>query len=211
MKDNNKNNSGFTLPIINLLIIIIVGFGLLFFSETANIGVIILSAIGFFIIIAASSIIIGIYLNRKKLKIASPVSTDIMNFNVIRKPRKIKEYKAWFSSGLSFEELANKLKGIGVIENYLCGYENVYEWIEAEMKSEDLKLNISRKHCRGVGFEIEPIHIRAMYTKNEPDNSVIEEVAEKIATNLKCKVYLGYIEYIQAHEYTYKSTSEIRS
>jgi hypothetical protein len=124
---------------------------------------------------------------------------------------KIKQYKVWFSSGLSFEILGDKLKSIGLIESYHHDYENVYEWLEAKTKNEDLDLNISRKHCDGEGIEFEPIHVMAMFSENEPVSSVIEEIAYKISKTFNCKVYLGFIENSHGDEYEYTAMSEIHS
>lgn len=122
---------------------------------------------------------------------------------------KVKEYKAWFKSPLSLEEIGSRLVKIGVIRNYSYDYENVYEWFVAETENEDLDFNVSRKHREGEGFEEEPIGILAIYSKQKPENIVVEKFAKSIAREFNCKVLLGFIEYLGGDDYEYRSTSEV--
>jgi len=122
---------------------------------------------------------------------------------------KVKEYKAWFTSDLPLKEIGEQLTKAEVISRSTYDYENVYEWVEGETNNKDLEFNISRKHCDGQGFEEERISVLAMYTSQEPDNQVIENIAKIISKEFKCRVFLGSINYIQDDEFEYKAINEI--
>lgn len=124
---------------------------------------------------------------------------------------KVKEYKAWFTSGSTLEEIGKQLTKNGIISNFDYDYENIYEWFVAKTEDKDLELNISRKHCNGENYEDEPIHILAMYTNKEPENTIIEHIATEIANLLHCKVNLGFLQYLQDDEYEYRAISEKHS
>ena len=123
---------------------------------------------------------------------------------------KVKEYNAWFLSGLSLNAIGERFVNAKIITSFKYGHESVYEWLEAKTPKDEYDLNISRKHCSGIGVDQEPIHILLMYSGKEPDNSVVDDMAREISGMFGCKVSLGHIDYVQGAQYSYRKTREIR-
>lgn len=124
---------------------------------------------------------------------------------------KVKEYKAWFSSGLELDEIGEIFKTYGLVSEFNSYYENVYEWFVGITDNPGIVLNISRKHRDGAGFEKEPIHVMIMYADLEPSNVNIEVIAESINKALATEVHTGFIDYISGDDYEYRSISVLSS
>lgn len=124
---------------------------------------------------------------------------------------KVKKYKAWFSSGLELDEVGEIFIKCGLVSDFSSDYENVYEWFVGITDNPGVVLNISRKHCDGVGFENEPIHVMIMYAESEPSNAKIEAIAESINKALSTEVHIGFIDYISGDNYEYRSMSVLSS
>lgn len=122
---------------------------------------------------------------------------------------KVKEYNAWFLSGLSLNAIGEGFVSAKIITSFKYGHESVYEWLEAKTLNDEYDLNLSRKHCSGIGVDQEPIHVLFMYSGKEPDDSVVDDIARNISDMFGCKVSLGYIDYIQGAQYGYRKTHEI--
>ncbi|MGH1486505.1 MAG: hypothetical protein ACRBCI_09815 [Cellvibrionaceae bacterium] len=130
-----------------------------------------------------------------------------MSQNEIMQCDKVKEYKAWFTSGFELPEIAEKFRAIGLITEFDTDYENVYEWFVGKTENQQIELNVSRKHCNFEDFEEEPIHIMLMYAVAEPENTKIDAVAQSICEALKLDVNVGFIDYIEGDNFEYRSMS----
>lgn len=124
---------------------------------------------------------------------------------------KIKQYKAWFSSPLEFPEIGEKLINAGIITEFDFDCENVYEWFVGCCQNPQVELNVSRKHCDGEGFELEPIHVMAMFSGDEPPDTFIDKIARSICDTFKTKVYVGHINYLNGDDFEYRESSVFSS
>ena len=122
---------------------------------------------------------------------------------------RVKEYKAWFSSGLELPEIGEKFKSIGLITEFDIDYENVYEWFVGKTESQQIELNVSRKHCDFEGFEEEPIHIMLMYGGSEPENVKVDAIAKSICKAFKVDVNVGFIDYVEGDNFEYRRMSDL--
>lgn len=133
---------------------------------------------------------------------------------------KIQNYKIWFYSEKTLEDIADILLSKGIISSYEYDYENVYEWIEAQHTDNSFNINISRKHSYNELYEeenqnqhnsniTEPVTLMLMYENTKPSDSKIEYIASKINTILNTQVYLGNINYMGGDNYEYVETKKI--
>jgi len=120
---------------------------------------------------------------------------------------KIKQHKAWFSSRLELPEIGEKFISVGVITEFDFDCENVYEWFVGCCQNTQFELNVSRKHCDGEGFELEPIHVMVMFSGDEPPDAFVDEIASSICDAFKTKVYVGQIDYLDGDEFKYRESS----
>ncbi|AUP80275.1 hypothetical protein [Flavivirga eckloniae] len=131
-----------------------------------------------------------------------------------------KNYKIWFYSERSLDDLAEIFFKKGLIGEFECDYENVYEWIEAKSTNSSVEFNISRKHSYLQDFEEgsenqlksnleEPITLMLMYDDTEPSDIEIETIANQINLILTTSVYLGMVNYLGGDDYEYLKIKEI--
>jgi hypothetical protein len=123
----------------------------------------------------------------------------------------IKSYKAWFESSNRISDIAKLLEQAEITKNSKCGYENVYEWFEADTSKRGVWLNVSRKHCDFENFENEPVHVMLMYTFREPDDEVMNKLTQSIANTINVPVSLGSIEHKGEDNFEYNQTRSINS
>lgn len=134
---------------------------------------------------------------------------------------KVKAYRCWFYTRKELDEIGERLTESGAIETSKYGWENVYEWLEADSPIPEIEFNFSREHDileqdleegeAGWGTaEVDgPVSVLLMYDGVEPPDSMVDALAQQIHLALRCPVYLGNIEAIGDDHARYHVAKEI--
>jgi hypothetical protein len=125
-------------------------------------------------------------------------------------PTAISPLKFWIYTGRPIIEIAEALSTAGVINDYDCDEENVYEWFTASPGQDDVELNVSRKHNGGDVELDEPLSFLLISRGEEaPPESLVRELAAKVNQALKTMVYIGTIKHLGEDDYCYTATQKL--
>jgi hypothetical protein len=123
----------------------------------------------------------------------------------------ISPLKFWIYTPLDLVAIAYGLAAAGVIEDFHCDSENVYDWcIAAPAGRADIELNLSRKHDDGATDPEEPLSFLVI-SRNDtcPPEGLVRELAARVNAALQTMVYIGTIEYLGEDDYCYTATKKL--
>jgi hypothetical protein len=125
-------------------------------------------------------------------------------------PHTISPLKFWLYTSRPLLEIAETLSDAGVINDYDCDEENVYEWFTARPGRDDLELNVSRKHNGGEIEPDEPLSFLIISRADDcPPESLVRELAARVNAALKTMVYVGTIKHLGDDDYCYTAREKI--
>lgn len=118
--------------------------------------------------------------------------------------KKVKQMQARFSAMLSLDEIGQRLKEAGIIQDYTYTEESVYESIECGTNKESVKVIFSRRHFKVRDFTRENITVALAYTdEEEPADGYIKKLALILARTFRQPVEWGLQEEVEETGKTY--------